>query len=413
MDVTAPVSVEEHLSAILDRVRRVPPEPLPLLDALGMPIAHDVISPLAVPPFANSAMDGYAVCSTDLAAATQSQPIRLPVKGEIQAGSSQEHRVEPGTVLRIMTGAPLPPGADAVVPFEVVTEVDAEACFEAPADPGAHVRASGSDVQEGDLLVRAGTVLGPREVGLLANVGLAEVSASPRLHVVVMATGEELTEPGNPLAAGGIYDSNSILIAAAVRATGAIAHRVRCASDDPETFLQLLEDQLERADAVITMGGVSKGTRDVVKEALHDHPVHRVDFGPVAMQPGKPQGFGFLGEQATPIFTLPGNPVSSYVSFHVFVEPALRAMVGHPRTRRSRIRAILQQHVRSSPGRAQFLRGHFESTAEGPRVTTVGGHGSHLMGSLAQSNALIVIDEDVTEVEAGQPVPVMLLDREF
>lgn len=413
MTVTVPASVEDHLSEILERVRRLPPQPVSLLDALGLPAAHDVLSPMAVPPFANSAMDGYAVSSVDLEDATPATAVRLPVRGEIHAGSPEDHRVEAGSVLRIMTGAPLPPGADAVVPFEVVTEVDGKACFEAPAERGAHVRASGSDVHQGDLLVGAGTVLGPREVGLLANVGLAEVTVSPRPRVVVMATGAELTEPGEPLGAGAIYDSNSIMLTAAVRAAGAVARRVRCASDDPQTFLEILEDQLVGADVIITMGGVSKGTRDVVKEALHDHPVHRVDFGPVAMQPGKPQGFGFLGEGSIPIFTLPGNPVSSYVSFHVFVEPALRAMVGHARVRRPTVDAVLRDPVRSSPGRTQFVRGHFESTEDGPRVTPIGGHGSHLMGSLARSNALLVIGEDVSEVAAGRSVPVMVLDREF
>lgn len=413
----APVTVEEHLAGILDRVRRIPARPVRLLDAVGLPVAEDVISPISVPPFANSAMDGYAVLSTDLATASGSAPVRLPVRGEIHAGSADSWSLEPGSVLRIMTGAPLPPGADAVVPFEVVTEAVTEvgesASFAAPTEPWAHVRAAGSDVNKGDLLVSAGTVLGPREVGLLANVGLAEVVVSPRPRVVVIATGEELTEPGEPLGVGAIYDSNSILLTAAAQATGAVVHRMRCASDDPETFLEVLAGQLADADAVITMGGVSKGTRDVVKEALRDHPVHRVDFREVAMQPGKPQGFGFLGERAIPIFTLPGNPVSSYVSFHVFVEPALRAMVGHARTSRPRISAILQQPVRSSRGRTQFVRGRLESDESGSRVTPVGGHGSHLMGSLAHSNALIVIDESLAEVAVGQPVPVMALDGEF
>lgn len=411
-----PLSVDDHLADILRRVHRVPPHPQLLLDAQGLPAAEDVSSPMDVPSFDNSAMDGYAVRGQDLADASGDAPVRMPVLGEVHAGPSGAERVQPGSVLRIMTGAALPPGADSVVPFEVVDEQGGSARFTAPAPPGQHVRRTGSDVRRGDRLVAAGTVLGPRELGVLANVGLREVSVSPRLRVVVMSTGAELTEPGLPLRPGAIHDSNSYLIAAAVRATGAIAYRVHSPTDEPAEFLDALEDQLVRADAVITTGGVSKGTRDVVKAALAEHPTHDVQFRQVAMQPGKPQGFGLLGQSGShriPIFALPGNPVSAYVSFHVFVEPALRTMVGREPARRPRHRALLQQALSSAPGRRQFVRGHFESDRTGPRVTPVGGHGSHLLGNLAQSNCLIVVDDEVTEIAAGQPVPVMLLDREY
>ena len=406
--MSTPVPVEQHLREILDRIRRVDAQPVPLLDALGLVAAEDVASPMSVPPFANSAMDGYAVRSGDLAGAAEATPVALPVLGEIHAGPAREIVVEPGSVVRIMTGAPMPAGADAVVPFEIVREADGRAEFCAPAPVGRHVRVAGDDVRRGDQLVAEGTVIGPREVGLLANVGLPTVSASPKLRVVVMSTGAELIAPGQPLTPGTIHDSNSFMLAAAVQASGHIAHRVHAPSDDPESFLATLDAELAHADAIITTGGVSMGTRDVVKEALSERG-DQVIFRQVAMQPGKPQGFGTVGADGVPIFTLPGNPVSAYISFHVFVEPALRAMSGRAPFSRPRISAVLQESVRSAPGKTQFLRGF----CDGSVVTPVGGHGSHLVGNLARSNALIVIDPDVTEVAAGETVPVMLLDREF
>lgn len=411
--MSEPVPVEEHLRDVLARCERVTPHPQALLDAQGLPAAEDVVSPMAVPSFDNSAMDGYAVRTADLDTASEETPVRMPVRGEVHAGAAGMAAVQAGSVLRIMTGAPVPPGADAVVPFEQVREAGGSARFIAPVEPGRNIRRSGSDVQKGDPLITAGTLIGPREIGLLANVGLRQVSVSARLRVVVMSTGAELTEPGQPLRGGAIYDSNSFLIAAAVRATGAIAYRVHCPSDEPAEFLEALDDQLVRADVVITTGGVSRGTRDVVKAALLGHPHHQVGFRQVAMQPGKPQGFGLLGPDRIPIFALPGNPVSAYVSFQVFVEPALRAMVGRTPTERPRFRAVLQEPITSSAGKRQFVRGRFTSGKEGAQVTPVGGHGSHLLGDLAHSNALVVVDEDVTEIAAGQPVPVLLLDREY
>jgi molybdopterin molybdotransferase len=201
------------------------------------------------------------------------------------------------------------------------------------------------------------------------------------------------------------------MLAAAARSTGAIAYRVGIVSDDPQEFTDALSDQLVRADLVITSGGVSMGDYDVVKEALSK--LGTVSFGGVAMQPGKPQGFGFVGEDATPIFTLPGNPVSSYVSFEVFVLPALRRMMGRLPYRRPTVRAVAAQGFSSAPGRRQFVRGRLEVDARGSHVAPVGGHGSHLMGDLAEANALIVVGEDVTAVTAGEQVQVLALDRDF
>jgi molybdopterin molybdotransferase len=226
-----------------------------------------------------------------------------------------------------------------------------------------------------------------------------------------MSTGSELVEPGAQLARDSIYDANSYLLAAAARQAGAIAYRVTATPDDPETFSEALSDQLVRADVVVTSGGVSKGTHDVVKEVLGS--LGTVDFVEVAMQPGKPQGFGVVGEDRTPIFTLPGNPVSSYVSFEAFVLPVIRKLMGKLPHARPTVRARLTHSISSPPGRRQFVRGEYDRDGGEPNVSPVGGHGSHLIGDLAGSNALIVVPEDVTSVTAGEQVQVKLLDEDF
>jgi molybdopterin molybdotransferase len=229
--------------------------------------------------------------------------------------------------------------------------------------------------------------------------------------VVILSTGSELREPGTPLGHDSVYDANSYLLAAAVRATGAISYRVGIVSDDPREFTEALSDQLVRADIMVTSGGVSKGQYDVVKEALSE--LGTVSFGEVAMQPGKPQGFGVVGEDSTPIFTLPGNPVSSYVSFEVFVAPAIRKLMGLLPHRRPLTPAALTSPISSPMGKRQFVRGVFEGQGDGARVTPVGGHGSHLVGDLSEANALVVVPEDVGQVGAGDTVQVLVLDRVF
>ncbi len=261
----------------------------------------------------------------------------------------------------------------------------------------------------GEVAVRAGTVLGPAQLGLLAAIGRATVPVRPRPRVVVLSTGSELVPPGEPLAPGRIHDSNSFMLTACARDAGAIAYRVGAVDDDAATFRHTLEDQLVRADAVVTTGGVSVGAYDVVKEALSGLAAEEgsVAFRRLAMQPGKPQGFGRVGPDRTPLFALPGNPVSSYVSFELFVRPALRALMGLEPVDRERVRAVCADGVASSPeGRRQYLRGHY---ADG-EVTGVGGASSHLVKALADANALIVVPEDTTSVDAGAEVDVILLD---
>jgi molybdopterin molybdotransferase len=414
-------SVDEHVERILEALTPLQPYDQPLLEALGLPVCEDISAPMDLPAFDNSAMDGYAVCFDDVATATEDHPVHLPVVGEMAAGQTKLFALSPGTTVRIMTGAPIPQGSDAVVPVEWTDGGVAAVRITKAPTLNQHVRRRGEDVLTGDVLLEDGTVLGPRQLGLLASVGRSQVRSRPRPRVVIISTGSELREPGTQLSHDSVYDANSYMLAAAARSAGAIAYRVGIVSDDPQEFSDALSDQLVRADMVVTSGGVSKGTYDVVKETLSE--LGTVHFGEVAMQPGKPQGFGLVGPASggparTPLFALPGNPVSAYVSFELFVRPALRAMAGHPAARlhRPRVTARLaagHSPLASPPGKRQFLRGVHEPPAPGEalgKVRPVGGPSSHLIAALAQADALIDIPEAVTEVPSGMELTVVLLD---
>ncbi|MET9698154.1 gephyrin-like molybdotransferase Glp [Streptomyces sp. NPDC006529] len=438
-------SVDEHLADVLAAIRPLEPIELQLMDAQGCVLVEDVTVPVALPPFDNSSMDGYAVRVADVQGASEEFPAVLTVIGDVAAGSVELPAVGPGEAARIMTGAPLPPGAEAVVPVEWTdggtgggAAAGMSPASEAPegargevrvhraAEARAHVRARGSDVRAGDLALRAGTVLGPPQIALLAAIGRGTVRVRPRARVVVMSTGSELVQPGEPLTEGRIYDSNSFSLAAAARDAGAIAYRVGAVADDADTLRSTIEDQLIRADLLVTTGGVSVGAYDVVKEALTSVSTGSagedgiegsgvdgsgVDFRKLAMQPGKPQGFGTIGPDATPLLALPGNPVSSYVSFELFVRPAIRALMGLPAAdpHRPVVRAVLEagEALRSPAGRRQFLRGKYDP-ANGT-VSPVGGSGSHLIAALAHADSLMVVPEDVTSVEPGTELEVVLL----
>ncbi|MEU6482698.1 gephyrin-like molybdotransferase Glp [Streptomyces sp. NPDC046887] len=435
-------SVDEHLEDILQSVHPLDPIELPLPEAQGCVLVEDVMVPVALPPFDNSSMDGYAVRVADVTGATEEYPAVLTVIGDVAAGSAGLPTVGPGQAARIMTGAPLPPGAEAVVPVEwtdggtgegaatgmrpagaAPEGASGEVRVHRPAEAGAHIRPRGSDVRAGDLALSAGTVLGPPQIGLLAAIGHGTAKVRPRPRVVVLSTGSELVQPGEELASGRIYDSNSFALAAAARDAGAIAYRVGAVTDEPDTLRATIEDQLIRADLLVTTGGVSVGAYDVVKEALStagsfgdeaepDEAAPGVDFRKLDMQPGKPQGFGAIGPDRTPLLALPGNPVSSYVSFELFVRPAIRALRGLrdvPDDARPRLRAAVaaDRALTSPPGKRQFLRGTYDP--EAGTVTPVGGAGSHLIGALALADALIVVPEDTDSVEPGQELEVILI----
>jgi molybdopterin molybdotransferase len=404
------VSVEDHRERILSAITPLPAFDQPLMEAFGLTAAEEVHATVPLPNFDNSAMDGYAVLHADVVSASDDAPVHLPVVGEIGAGQASVLAMSPGTAVKIMTGAPVPAGADSVVPYEWTDRGVAQVVIARAPNPGEHVRPAGEDVAIGDLLVEQGAVLGPRQIGLLAAVGRPAVRSRPRPRVVIMSTGSELREPGTSLGHDSVYDGNSFLLAAAARQAGAIAYRVGIVPDEPRAFLSALNDQLVRADLVVTSGGVSMGDYDVVKEALTPLGVW---FGGVAMQPGKPQGFGLIGDDEVPIITLPGNPVSSYISFEQFVLPAIRKLMGRAPYTRPDAEAVITHDLRSPDGRRQFARGYLSIVDGRLAVTPVGGQGSHLIGDLADSDALIVVPETVTSVDAGETVTVLPLDEEF
>ena len=399
------VPIEAHLADILAAARPLAPARLGLAEAEGAVLAQDAATLSALPSFDNSSMDGYAVHASDVAPASADAPVTLVVADQIPAGDTRQLKLDPGTCARIMTGALLPDGADAVVPVEWTDGGREQVRISQPAEPGHAIRRRGDDVADGEVLVAAGTRLGPTQIALLAAGGHGEVLARPRPRAAVIATGNELTDPGTPLTPGRIWDSNSYMLAAAVRQAGGLAERHRI-SDDPAAVLAALEEHSAAADLLITSGGVSMGgEHDVVKAALATR--GGITFRKVAMQPGMPQGFGVIGPGRIPLFTLPGNPVSAFVSFHLFVRPALSALQGIALPPRPAVRAILTAPVRSPAGRRSLLRGVHDAAAG--TVTPLTGQGSHQLGALARANALIVVPEQVVRMEEGDPADVMSL----
>jgi molybdopterin molybdotransferase len=391
-------SVREHQSVVAALIAPRPPESVPIADALGLVLAEDVVAPLSLPGFDNSAMDGYAVVADDIANASEDQPVLLPVAEDIPAGRTDPLTLKPGTVHRIMTGAPLPSGATAVVPVERTDGATDTVSIRAEAKAGQHIRRAGEDVEAGTTVLRAGQVVTPAALGLAAALGLGELTVVPRQRVLVLSTGSELVAPGTPLKPGQIYESNAVMLAAAAKDAGASVTTAPMSSDDVEEFRAVLHGHAGEADLIITTGGVSAGAYEVVKDALG----REVEFVKVAMQPGMPQGAGRIGE--TPIITLPGNPVSALVSFEVFIRTPLRTAMGLPQPGRRRLTAELKEDLTSPRGKRQFRRGVLDAERGG--VTSYGPPASHHLRWLASANCLLEIEEDVTELASGSPVQV-------
>jgi len=391
-------TVEEHARVIAGLLEPTGPESLELADAVGLVLAQDLVAPIDLPPFANSAMDGYAVRAVDVA----ELPVTLPVSQDIPAGRTDTQPLAPGTAARIMTGAPLPPGAEVIVQVERTDGGEFLVRIDSAPQPGVHVRTRGEDVAAGTVVLAAGTVVGPTQVGVAAALGFAELVVRRPVRVLVLSTGTELVAPGRPLAPGQIYESNAAMLAAAMTAVNARVTVEHFVADDVEQLRAALSKAATGIDLIVTSGGVSAGAYEVVKDALTDQ---GVQFTKVAMQPGMPQGAGRF--QGVPVVTLPGNPVSSYVSFEVFLRPAIRAAMGHPDVTRPIVRAPLSASLDSPAGKRQFRRGQLDAVAG--TVAAWGGPGSHLLSWLAGADCMIVIGEDVTHLEAGDEVEVWLL----
>ena len=420
-------TVSEHRAVISALLPPTPIETRPLAEVLGLVLAQDVSSPIALPPFDNSAMDGFAVRAADTAGAGAGPPgtgsVTLPVPQDIPAGRTDVVPLAAGTAHRIMTGAPVPPGADSVVPVEHtggyggVVGGTGSVRIDRPARLGAHIRRAGEDVAAGDTVLTAGTVLGPAQIGLAAAVGLAGLPVRRPPRVLVLSTGSELVAPGTPLEHGQIYESNGVMLAAAVAEAGGVAEQLRFVPDDVQRFVAVLRGRFADGppDLLLTSGGVSAGAYEVVKEALAGR---AVEFVRVAMQPGGPQGAGRLSglgpadrheDAGVPVVTLPGNPVSSQVSFEVFVRPALRAALGHPHPDRPAVRVRLGEPLRAPVGKRQFRRGTLDAVRG--TVRPVGGPGSHLLSAMARADCLIALDGERGEHLAGDEVEIWLLER--
>jgi molybdopterin molybdotransferase len=399
-------SVEEHQRVIAELITARPTVAVELRDAEGLVLAEDVTAVLSLPVFDNSAMDGYAVRAEEVASATLERPVKLPVAEDIPAGRTDIPTLATGTAHRIMTGAPIPAGATAIVPVESTDGRTDVVTITAPSAQGRHIRRAGEDVAAGTTVLRAGQVVTPAVVGLAAALGQHALTVIPRQRVLVISTGSELVSPGAALRPGQIYESNSLMLAAAIREAGADVVAAVTASDDVADFTAVLDEYAAESDLIITSGGVSAGAYEVVKDAFGRTGDQGVEFVKVAMQPGMPQGTGRVA--GTTIVTVPGNPVSALVSFEVFIRPALRSAMGLPEPQRPRRSAVLAETLTAPAGKRQFRRGVFDATTN--TVTSHGPAGSHHVRYLASANCLIDIPVDATEVLAGTQVQVWDID---
>ena len=395
----------EAVAQILARVQALPPTDTPLLDALGRVLAEDVVSSHAIPPFANSAMDGYAVRAADITTATARSPVSLPVAAEVAAGDTTVQPLAPQTAVRIMTGAPLPAGADTVVPVEDTETHGLQVLIHEAYALGRFVRDAGEDVESGTVVVTQDSPLGAAEIGMAASTGRRTLRTYPRPRVAVISTGDELIEPGSSLQFGQIYNSNAYALAAQVIEAGGRVVQRRHARDTPEA-LRAAFDACTETDVILTSGGVSVGDHDHVKAVFAERGV--LDFWRVAIRPGKPLAFGQWDQIR--FFGLPGNPVSSMVTFELFVRPALLKMQGRTDLFRPMVQARLTADARHEPGRQSFQRAFVTQEDGHYHVTPFSGQGSHQMRGMVGANALLILPEHITLIRSGEFVSVLLRD---
>jgi molybdopterin molybdotransferase len=399
--------VEEALNQILDAVSPLGLEKVNLLDALGRVIGEDVYAGRAIPPKDNSAMDGYALRAGDTRGASEETPAILEVVEEIPAGSIPEKRIGPGQAARIMTGAPVPEGADAVIRMEDSRKEDGRVAILVGAEVGQDIRRAGGDVQPGEKVIARGEVIRPAEVGMLAVLGRSFVLVHQRPLVAVVATGDELTDIDDPPSPWKIVGSNSYALAALVLDCGAIPLQIGIARDRREDLTAKFRSAM-RADLIISSGGVSVGDYDLVKQVMQEEG-NRMQFWRVAMKPGRPLAFGALGE--VPVVGLPGNPGAAMVSFEQFIRPAILKMMGHTNLYRRIVRARLGEDISKKSGIRHFIRARIRRDEDGFTIITTFDQGSGILKSMVRANGLIILPEEITKVRAGETVAVQLLDN--
>jgi molybdopterin molybdotransferase len=398
------IPVEEARERVLSKIVPLQPLELPLTEAYGCVLAADVVADTDIPAFASSAMDGFAVRASEVAGAGPSSPVELRIAGRALIGRRPEGTVGGGEAMRIATGAPIPAGADTVVPIESCELIGETVRILAGPPEGKHVRPAGEDARAGETLVPAGRRLQAPELGLLATAGLSHPLVRPRARVVVLSTGDELIPPTQTPDFGQIRDSNAYTLFAALREAGAVPMLAGIVRDDVEALKDTVLSHLIQADAFASSGGVSVGERDVVKAAFFRR--GELDFYKVAMQPGMPQGFGHI--EGKPYFGLPGNPVSVFVSFEVFIRPALMKMMGRRTLFRPEVPARLEEAISGPRGKLQFARVRVRRTADGWVASPTGARGSNLIATVARANGLAMIPAGVETAEAGSEVQVML-----
>jgi len=398
------VPVDEARERVLATIKPLQPLALPLTEAYGCVLAESLTAERDIPDFASSAMDGFAVRSSEVAPATPSSPVELRIVGRSMIGERPEGTVGGGEAFAIATGAPVPAGADTIVPIENCESVEGRVRVFAGSAQGKHIRPSGEDVRAGETLVQAGRRLQAPELALLATAGFAHPLVHPRPRVVVLSTGDELIPPSRKPDYGQVRDSNAYMLFAALREAGAVPTIAGIVRDDVDAFKEVVLSHLTQADAFISSGGVSVGERDVVKTAFFRR--GEVDFYRVAMQPGMPQGFGEV--EGKPYFGLPGNPVSVFVSFEAFIRPALMKMMGRRQLFRPEVPARLEEDVTGPAGKTQFARVRVRRTKDGWVATPTGGRGSNLIATVAKANGLAIVPQGTETARAGSQVTVML-----
>jgi len=410
------ISVDLALEKVLEYITVLEAEERPILDCLGQVLAEDAFSAINIPPLDNSAMDGYAVRSADTGGAGPKSPHTLRVIETVAAGSVARSHVEPGTAVRIMTGAPIPEGADSVVRFEDTDELErggnpAEVGVLIEVKPGTDIRPAGEDIAAGSLVLSKGTALRASEIGVLASLGCPKLKVVRRPLVAILATGDEIADINKPLSAGRIYNSNSYSLAALVKNYGAVPKMLGIARDNEDSLLSKLRRGFE-ADMVLTSGGVSLGDYDVVRQVLARE--GEIVFWRVREKPGKPLVFGLLkgwgGAKGIPFFGLAGNPVSAMVNFELFVRPAILKMMGRRNLDKPTVKAVMEDAIANTDGRRVFTRVTVEKRGGGYVARLTGPQGSGILTSMALANGLAIVPEDKPGVKPGDEVEVMMLD---